>query len=143
MDQHRQKQIQMLRLPNGLSVWIKGRLSGSDGADFNHAVAVESLPVATPDHRGQTDAARPAVPASAVADAPASVAPAPSPATLVDHSQRLIEGTLAECGGNIAKAARALGVSRGMLYRRLQKNANGQPCTGAPGEAQSGGDASV
>jgi DNA-binding NtrC family response regulator len=42
-------------------------------------------------------------------------------ATLLDHKQRLIESTLAACGGNIAKAARALGVSRGMLYRRLQK----------------------
>ncbi|MDZ4127933.1 MAG: helix-turn-helix domain-containing protein, partial [Hydrogenophaga sp.] len=47
--------------------------------------------------------------------------PNEAPARLVDHSQRLIETTLADCDGNIAKAARALGVSRGMLYRRLQK----------------------
>lgn len=145
MDLHRQKRIQTLRLPNGLGVWIKGRLSGGDGTDFNHAVAVEGLPAITPGHQRQTNTARSAAPASAVVDAPAAVVPAPSPATratLVDHSQRLIEVTLAECGGNIAKAARALGVSRGMLYRRLHKSAIPHAPASPLGEAQSG-DASV
>lgn len=145
MDLHRQKRIQTLRLPNGLGVWIMGRLSGGDGTDFNHAVAVEGLPATTPEHRSQTNTARSAAPASAVIDAGAAVVPAPSPATratLVDHSQRLIEVTLAECGGNIAKAARALGVSRGMLYRRLQKSASQHAPASTLGEAQSG-DASV
>lgn len=101
---HRQKPAQTLRLPNGLGVWIKGQLNASDGADFNHAVALSA----------------PAAPLAAEpVDKPA---PTDAPARLVDHSQRLIETTLAECGGNIAKAARALGVSRGMLYRRLQKS---------------------
>ena len=145
MELHRQKRIQTLRLPNGLGVWIKGRLSGGDGTDFNHAVAVEGLPATTPDHQSQTNAARSAAPVSAVVDAAAAAVPAPSTATratLVDHSQRLIEVTLAECGGNIAKAARALGVSRGMLYRRLQKSATPHTPPGTPVEAQSG-DASV
>ena len=145
MELHRQKRIQTLRLPNGLGVWIKGRLSGGDGTDFNHAVAVEGLPATTPDHQSQTNAARSAAPVSAVVDAAAAAVPAPSTATratLVDHSQRLIEVTLAECGGNIAKAARALGVSRGMLYRRLQKSATPHTPPGTLGEAQSG-DASA
>lgn len=145
MELHRQKRIQTLRLPNGLGVWIKGRLSGGDGTDFNHAVAVEGLPATTPDHQSQTNAARSAAPVSAVVDAAAAAVPAPSTATratLVDHSQRLIEVTLAECGGNIAKAARALGVSRGMLYRRLQKSASQHAPASTQGEVQSG-DASV
>lgn len=101
---HRRPQAQALRLPSGLGVWVKGHLNASDGADFNHAVAL-SAPTAPL-------AAEPL-------EKPAS---SEAPARLVDHSQRLIETTLAECDGNIAKAARALGVSRGMLYRRLQKN---------------------
>ena len=100
---HRRPQAQALRLPSGLGVWIKGHLNASDGADFNHAVAL-SAPVAP------------------LAAEPVDVpTPTEAPARLVDHSQRLIETTLADCNGNIAKAARALGVSRGMLYRRLQK----------------------
>ena len=100
---HRHKPAQALRLPSGLGVWVRGRLTASDGADFNHAVALSS----------------PAAPLTAKpVDTPE---PTEAPARLVDHSQRLIETTLADCAGNIAKAARALGVSRGMLYRRLQK----------------------
>jgi len=101
---HRQQQAHTLRLPNGLGVWIKGHLNASDGADFNHSVALSA-------------------PAAPLATEPvAKPVPNEAPGRLVDHSQRLIETTLADCDGNIAKAARALGVSRGMLYRRLQKN---------------------
>lgn len=110
----RHPQAQTLRLPNGLGVWMTGTLTASDGADFKHAVAVsQAAPLA-----------------AEAAPLPAADTPAPAPeathestpqATLLDHKQRLIESTLAACGGNIAKAARALGVSRGMLYRRLQK----------------------
>lgn len=100
---HRQQQAQALRLPSGLGVWIKGHLNAGDGADFNHAVAVAA-----------SAATRRAAPVDALATTEV-------PARLVDHSQRLIETTLANFDGNIAKAARALGVSRGMLYRRLQK----------------------
>jgi sigma-54 dependent transcriptional regulator, acetoin dehydrogenase operon transcriptional activator AcoR len=34
----------------------------------------------------------------------------------------LIEQTLAECGGNVSKAARTLGVSRGLVYRQVKKS---------------------
>ncbi|MGE0096818.1 MAG: helix-turn-helix domain-containing protein [Hydrogenophaga sp.] len=106
----RQTTVQTLHLPNGLGVWIKARLTASDGTDFNHAVAITKPEPAAP-RQTQLQAAIPTPDIETL-----------SPhATLVDHSQRLIESTLAQCGGNIAKAARALGVSRGMLYRRLQK----------------------
>lgn len=129
LDLHRQKRVQTLRLPSGLGVWVKGRLSGGDGTDFNHAVAVGALAGTAP------PAGPPSMPrATEPPDHAAGSAPIAS-ATLVDHSQRLIEVTLAECGGNIAKAARALGVSRGMLYRRLKK-----PAPPACAEGPNGGD---
>lgn len=104
----RQSQAHTLHLPNGLGVWMKGTLTASDGADFKHAVAVS----------------RPSPQPPPVAVDPVTPTPAPdtAQATLLDHKQRLIETTLSACGGNIAKAARALGVSRGLLYRRLQQN---------------------
>lgn len=94
------------RLPNGLGIWIKGRPPRSDGVDFRHAIALASVSAAGVSQVGSPPVAR----ATA------------QPATLLDHSQRLIETTLAEHGGNIARAARALGVSRGMLYRRLRRD---------------------
>lgn len=121
LNLHRQRSLRLLRLPNGLSVWAKGQLRGSDGVDFNHAVATPApaahAAVNLSSRRGE----------NALPDPVAESAPAPAEGTgtgakLVDHSQRLIETTLAECGGNIAKAARALGVSRGMLYRRLRRS---------------------
>lgn len=60
-------------------------------------------------HDGQVSAAAPT--------APPAAAP---PGTLADHDRAHIERTLAACGGNIAEAARRLGVSRGLLYRRLR-----------------------
>jgi DNA-binding NtrC family response regulator len=43
----------------------------------------------------------------------------PAGARLSEHHNQMIDSTLADCGGNISKAARSLGVSRGLLYRHL------------------------
>ena len=40
--------------------------------------------------------------------------------TLQDASRDLIEATLTDCQGNVSRAARRLGVSRGLLYRRIR-----------------------
>jgi transcriptional regulator of acetoin/glycerol metabolism len=113
----RQHQAQTLRLPNGLGVWIQGTLTASDGADFKHAVVVsQPVPEAVPPVPVPV-----AEPVATTAPSELDAAQEVARATLLDHKQRLIETTLAACGGNIAKAARALGVSRGMLYRRLQQ----------------------
>jgi sigma-54 dependent transcriptional regulator, acetoin dehydrogenase operon transcriptional activator AcoR len=88
-----------------------------DGVDFRHAVALSSR-TAVPNHAVSGDVfvattdrpLEPPEPAAARTDA-----------TLGGHSRRLIESTLAEHGGNIAGAARTLGVSRGTLYRRLAR----------------------
>jgi transcriptional regulator of acetoin/glycerol metabolism len=67
-----------------------------------------------------------AVEPTALAEPPAptvddgAAARAPSDASLADANRRLIETTLAAHGGNISRAAKALGVSRGLLYRRLR-----------------------
>lgn len=50
------------------------------------------------------------------------------PLTLDQLVREHVEGVLAECGGNQRKAARALGISRWSLARRLEKfniNING------------------
>jgi sigma-54 dependent transcriptional regulator, acetoin dehydrogenase operon transcriptional activator AcoR len=83
-----------LRLPNGLTVWLRARLKAHDG--LRAAVAMPA----------------PAEPPRA--------APAPGAATLGQHTREVIERTLAEQRGNISRAARQLGVSRGLLYRRMK-----------------------
>ena len=43
------------------------------------------------------------------------------PQSLQDASRQTIEQALAKANGNVSRAARALGVSRGLLYRRLRE----------------------
>jgi sigma-54 dependent transcriptional regulator, acetoin dehydrogenase operon transcriptional activator AcoR len=99
------------RLPSGLGVWLMAHLQAPDGANFKHglamtAAAVPSAEPATPPQIGEADGAP---------------APAAAPrTTLDDRNAQIIQDTLAECGGNISRAARKLGVSRGLLYRHLR-----------------------
>lgn len=105
---HRARAPQALRLPNGLTVWVRAQIGGADGVDFNRAVATGE-----PGHAAADQACRPG--------------PASAPAAATLHAQRdhTIQETLAACGGNIARAARQLGVSRGLLYRRLRAAQDG------------------
>lgn len=50
------------------------------------------------------------------------VEPAPTPASLRETEHQAIAQALAEHGHNVSKAARALGVSRGRVYRHLRAN---------------------
>jgi transcriptional regulator of acetoin/glycerol metabolism len=93
------------RLPSGLGVWFAAGLRSGDGVDFNHGAPVR---MSAPSRAAPVPAPQPQAPE------------APRPATLDAHSRQLIEATLAECAGNISRAARKLGVSRGLLYRRLR-----------------------
>ncbi len=85
---------QPLRLPNGLMLWLRLQLQAHDGHARLHA------PV------------------------PAPPAPDPAPAspstTLREAERQAVARMLAECDGNVSKAARALGVSRGLIYRQLK-----------------------
>lgn len=58
---------------------------------------------------------------AAAADRDAGAATAAAPPSLDDVHRHHIEQTLAACRGNISAAARRLGVSRGLLYRRLRE----------------------
>lgn len=54
--------------------------------------------------------------------APAAVQDAPAPVTSLEEGERLaIVRAIKDCQGNLAKAARALGVSRSTLYRKVER----------------------
>ena len=108
-------QPQARRLDNGLTVWLRVRLQAPDGLPRLQAIG---------------GPARPSAPATAVPSRPPEPSSAPTTEDasqvaetrhpLHEHSRQHIEAALAQAGGNITRAARALGVSRGLLYRRLK-----------------------
>ena len=85
------------RLPNGLNVWLRARLQARDGM----SAPVFQLPrMAAPE--------------------PAAAVVASVPGTLRESDRDLIARTVRACDGNVSKAARQLGVSRGLVYRHLK-----------------------
>ncbi len=140
---------QPLQLANGLGVWLRARLQMASGARGGEPEGRSTTPAPAPSlaaaraeeagglamaGAGAAGAAA-CAPAGATTDdtarapagAPASAhtsayAPAPATdhaATLAEHDHRLVLQALARNGGNVSRAARELGVSRGLLYRRL------------------------
>lgn len=90
-----------VQLPNGLMVWMRTRLQAHDG-------------VSAPQVIGRAAPAEPP-------PAPKPVMQAATPAgTLRETDHHLIAQTLEACDGNVSKAARRLGVSRGLIYRHLK-----------------------
>lgn len=103
----------MLRATNGLGVWVTAQLLVPDGISG----AMVSLGAPEPPRVATVAVAPEPVPAPAEAAAPAA------PQSLQDASRQAIDQALAKAGGNVSRAARALGVSRGLLYRRLRERA--------------------
>lgn len=97
----------MHQLPNGLAVWLLAHMQSADGAK-------EVFSLGSHQEDAQ-DTAEPE-PATAAPD----ITPV-SPTNLRESELQLVERTLAEYGGNVSKAARALGVSRGLIYRHLNR----------------------
>jgi transcriptional regulator of acetoin/glycerol metabolism len=106
---------QPLYLANGLGVWLRARLQmapgpSSDESEGRRAPAALAPTLAPPVGEPSTPASTPA----------AALEPTPDTApTLAEHDHRLVLQALARNGGNVSRAARELGVSRGLLYRRL------------------------
>lgn len=84
-----------LRLPNGLTLWLRLEWRVRDGHPRVHAIA--PAPLAAP-----------------------AAEPAAAAVTLRETERQAVVRVLAECGGNVSKAARALRVSRGLIYRHLK-----------------------
>ena len=99
-----------MALPNGLQVWARAEMRAPDGR--RRLVAGASLPAAEP--------AEPTVAAPEPAPEPAPAADPLTPKRLRESDRDLIETTLQACGGNVSEAAKRLGVSRGLIYRRLR-----------------------
>jgi sigma-54 dependent transcriptional regulator, acetoin dehydrogenase operon transcriptional activator AcoR len=123
-----------LRLRNGLQVWARAEITARDGLKNVHPSGLgeacgfqclESPEGACPEegrspqkHSPLTDSTTgPVEP-----DTPAAVQrQEPDIQTLRASDRDIIRRTVEECGGNIAKAAKLLQVSRGLIYRRLRE----------------------
>jgi transcriptional regulator of acetoin/glycerol metabolism len=133
----RQGQPRRLRLANGLTVWLRVQLDRAAGGGSAAPAPAAREPDAAPGsgHAGpevagiacaaptQADATM----AHGSCDAAAGAAPLDVTGTLRGTSHALIDQALAACRGNVSAAARRLGVSRGLIYRHLQRQAAGTP----------------
>ena len=99
-----------LALPNGLQVWARAEMRAPDGR--RRLVAGASLPAPEP--------SEPTVAAPETAPEPPPAADPLTPKRLRESDRDLIATTLQACGGNVSEAAKRLGVSRGLIYRRLR-----------------------
>ncbi len=99
MELTRQPGATAHRLPNGLTLWLVACFQARDGAR-----ALWSLGAAAP--------------ASPAPDGPAASG---TETTLRALDRHAITRTLEACAGNVSKAARQLGVSRGLVYRHLKR----------------------
>jgi sigma-54 dependent transcriptional regulator, acetoin dehydrogenase operon transcriptional activator AcoR len=108
-----------LRLANGLSIWVRAMLQAPNGGLSRGAVMVlpeRSVSEEPPKADEHASSAVPQEP-SAPTDAPLSSAST----TLRASDNDLILRTVRALNGNISKAAAQLGVSRGLIYRRLRE----------------------
>ncbi|WP_310462965.1 helix-turn-helix domain-containing protein [Sphaerotilus sp.] len=99
-----------LALPNGLQVWARAEMRAPDGR--RGLVAGVSLPAAAPEP--------PVVPEPTAEPMEEPVADPRAAKRLRESDLDLIRTTLQACGGNVSDAAKQLGVSRGLIYRRLR-----------------------
>jgi DNA-binding NtrC family response regulator len=103
-------------------VWLQAHLQARNGAGplvqvVQVVQVAQSAPVSAPE---QEASALSTTSARTSARPPARALSRPTAQTLRDNDRRVVEQTVRECGGNISKAARMLGVSRGLVYRHLK-----------------------
>jgi sigma-54 dependent transcriptional regulator, acetoin dehydrogenase operon transcriptional activator AcoR len=111
------------RLPNGLNVWLSAHLQSRDGATrlFKVAEVHEAAAVPVAARAEAAPLAAPLAVAAATAAAPAFAIAPDSAGTLRGNDRLLVQQTLRACDGNVSRAARQLGVSRGLVYRHLKQ----------------------
>lgn len=125
-----------LTLPNGLLVWARAEMRARDGR--RGLVAAPQPTAAGPADRPETVALERAATAptqtvvAAMTAAPLGMedqpaAPASATPRLRESDLQLIQRTLLACGGNVSDAAARLGVSRGLIYRRLRAASQADP----------------
>lgn len=123
-----------LVLPNGLQVWARAEMRAPDG---RRGLVTHPSPLGSTCQAAPAPAAHDAPCAPTSAPLPDIAAPTPhaaeqeaeaameAPAALATQRLResdleLIQRTLQACNGNVSDAAQRLGVSRGLIYRRLR-----------------------
>jgi sigma-54 dependent transcriptional regulator, acetoin dehydrogenase operon transcriptional activator AcoR len=131
----------LLTLPNGLLVWARMEMRAPDGHRGLFSLAPSSCTERSAEESSSSLAnAAPCGDSSNADSLPQSADPAPvgtgspdedDPAeqleTLKDRDLKVIERAIKRCGGNVSEAARLLGVSRGLIYRRLREARQGTP----------------
>lgn len=146
----------LLTLPNGLLVWARAEMRSPDGPRqlfpgmrLDASSVPATPPASTPapvagsaeamfgagvhgEPPTSSAAAGEALPSASCDVAGAGrvssdgMPPNASPSTLRESDLELIARTLRDCGGNVSEAARLLGVSRNLIYRRL-RNLRAEP----------------
>ncbi|MDO8775659.1 MAG: helix-turn-helix domain-containing protein [Burkholderiaceae bacterium] len=123
----RQDGARNIRLPSGLGMWMQIQSQLYDGVNFNHAIGTASRGLAAQDTSLSASSGTGSTPEPAATPHPEQTraflpqGDTVGVNTLGNHSFKVIKDTLASCGGNVSRAARTLGVSRGLLYRRLSQ----------------------
>lgn len=102
-------------LPNGLHVWARAEMRSPDGRRGFVAAAHDVLSTAPGAAAMDSLAAAPKA-----AGIPSEENKRPMTLRLREADHDLIQKTLQECGGTVSHAAKRLGVSRGLIYRRLR-----------------------
>jgi DNA-binding NtrC family response regulator len=121
-------QRQQIKLPSGLSIWIKAFMQGSQGASNCHLTGASAAAQTSQMQASATLSAPPLKSSPSLnAEDCAPLSPAAQShndciSSLAQSQQRLIGQTLIDQHGNVAKTARLLGVSRGLVYRHMRKD---------------------
>ncbi len=118
--------LQHLKLPSGLGIWAKACMQGAHGV--NNPLMIDPSATAQPPKTHITASPSVAPSTSPLSRAEDSIELRPAPesdaegaSSLAESQQRLIGETLKAHRGNVAKTARLLGVSRGLVYRHMRK----------------------
>jgi len=118
--------LQHLKLPSGLGIWAKASMQGAHGAKNPRMADPSAIAQPPQNHATASPSVAPLTSPLSRAEDSIELRPAPESdacgaASLAESQQRLIGETLKAHRGNVAKTARLLGVSRGLVYRHMRK----------------------